>query len=96
LPETPALVTEFGSPRWRDYYRQRAQATAEPQQVVRSLTETFFQWQKDLVAYETARAKLAAMIVAAAEAPPAGNVRAEAAGGRSAWFPFVPVKDDCS
>lgn len=29
LPQTPSLVTEFGSPRLRDYYRQRAKAGTE-------------------------------------------------------------------
>lgn len=47
---------------------QRLGKAAEARKVVRSLTETFFQWEKDPVAYETARAKLAAMIVAATEA----------------------------
>ncbi len=42
---------------------------AEAQKVVRALTETFFQWDKDPAAYEQARARLAAMIVAATEAP---------------------------
>jgi hypothetical protein len=36
--------------------------------VVRALTETFFQWEKDPAAYERARAELAAMIMASAEA----------------------------
>jgi hypothetical protein len=48
---------------------QRLGKTAEAQQIVRSLTETFFEWQKDPVAYENARARLAALIVAAMEAP---------------------------
>jgi len=39
----------------------------EAQKVVRSLTQTFFQWEKDPVAYERARARLAAMILAAQE-----------------------------
>ena len=38
---------------------------AEAQKIVRSLTETFFQWEKDPAAYERARAKVAEMIVAA-------------------------------
>ncbi len=42
---------------------QRRGKTAEAQRVVRSLTTTFFQWEKDPAAYEAARAKLAAMIV---------------------------------
>ena len=45
---------------------QRLGKAAEAQKVVRSLTETFFQWEKDPAAYETARAKLAAMIVSSA------------------------------
>ena len=45
---------------------QQLGKAAEAQKVVRSLTETFFQWDKDTVAYETARAKLAAMIVSSA------------------------------
>lgn len=44
---------------------QRSGKAAEAQEVVRSLTQTFFQWEKDPVAYEKARARLAAMIVAA-------------------------------
>jgi len=44
---------------------QRLGKAAEAQKVVRSLTETFFQWEKDPAAYEQARAKLAAMILAA-------------------------------
>jgi hypothetical protein len=44
---------------------QRSSKAAEAQEVVRSLTQTFFQWEKDPVTYEQARAKLAAMIVAA-------------------------------
>ena len=31
LPQTPTLVTEFGSPRLRDYYRQRAKTDTEPE-----------------------------------------------------------------
>lgn len=45
---------------------QRLGQAAEAQKVVRALTQTFFQWDKDPVAYEKARAKLAAMITAAA------------------------------
>jgi len=48
---------------------QRSGKTAEAQPVVRSLTETFFQWEKEPAAYEKARAYLAAMIVAGAETP---------------------------
>jgi hypothetical protein len=48
---------------------QRLGKAAEAQKVVRSLTQTFFQWEKDPVAYEQARARLAAMIVAAREPP---------------------------
>jgi hypothetical protein len=44
---------------------QRLGKAAEAQEVVRSLTQTFFQWERDPVAYEQARARLAAMIVAA-------------------------------
>jgi hypothetical protein len=44
---------------------QRLGKAAAAQQVVRSLTPTFFQWEKDPLAYEQARARLAAMIVAA-------------------------------
>jgi len=46
---------------------QRLGKAAEAQKIVRSLTETFFQWEKDPAAYDEARARLAAMIVAAAE-----------------------------
>ena len=57
---------------------QRLGEAAEAQQVVRSLTDSFFQWEKDPAAYEKARTKLAMMIVAAAEAsakkqPPPGR-----------------------
>jgi hypothetical protein len=45
---------------------QRLGKAAEAQKVVRALTETFFQWDKDPVPYEKARAKLAAMIAEAA------------------------------
>jgi hypothetical protein len=41
----------------------------EAQNIVRSLTESFFLWDKDPAAYEQARIKLAAMIVAASQAP---------------------------
>ena len=44
---------------------ERQGKAAQAQKVVRSLTETFFQWEKDPAAYERARARLAAMIVAA-------------------------------
>ncbi len=44
---------------------QRLGKAAEAQKVVRSLTESFFQWNKDPVAYEKARAELATMIIAA-------------------------------
>jgi hypothetical protein len=47
---------------------QRLGQAAEAEKVVLSLTETFLQWEKDPVAYEQARAKLAGMIVAATEA----------------------------
>jgi hypothetical protein len=40
---------------------ERRGKTAEAQKLVRSLTETFFQWNKEPVAYENARAKLATM-----------------------------------
>jgi len=48
---------------------QRLGKAAEAQQVVRSLTETFFQWEKDPLAYETARAKLALTIAALRKRP---------------------------
>ena len=41
----------------------------EAQRIVRSLIESFFQWNKDPAAYEQARSKLAALIVAANPAP---------------------------
>jgi len=44
---------------------QRCGKAAEAQKVVRSLTKSFFQWNKDPVAYEKARAELATMIIAA-------------------------------
>ena len=47
---------------------QRLGKVAEAQTIVRSLTGTFFQWEKDPAAYEKTRARLAEMIVAAAEA----------------------------
>ena len=47
---------------------QRLGKAAEAQQVVRALTETFFQWEKDPVACEKARAKLATIIVDATKA----------------------------
>ena len=40
---------------------QRLGKAAEAQAIVRSLTETFFQWNKDPAAYEQARTKLAAL-----------------------------------
>ena len=46
---------------------QRRGKAAEAQKVVRALTASFFQWEKDPSAYEQARAKLAAMIVAASQ-----------------------------
>jgi hypothetical protein len=45
---------------------QRLGKTEEAQKVVGSLTETFFQWDKDPAAYEKARASLVGMIVTAA------------------------------
>ena len=42
---------------------------AEAQKLVRSLTESFFQWEKDPAAYEKTRIKLATLIVEASEAP---------------------------
>ena len=48
---------------------QRLGKTAEAQKIVRSLTETFFQWDKDAAAYEQARAKLAGLITASAPGP---------------------------
>jgi hypothetical protein len=39
----------------------------EARKIVRSLTESFFQWEKDPAAYEKARVKLATMIVEASE-----------------------------
>jgi hypothetical protein len=47
---------------------QRLGRAEDARKVVRSLTETFFQWEKDPLAYEKARAQLAGMIVAAMEA----------------------------
>ncbi len=44
---------------------QRLGKTGEAQKVVRSLTESFLQWNKDPAAYEKARAELAAIIIAA-------------------------------
>jgi hypothetical protein len=44
---------------------QRSGKTADAQKIVRSLTGSFFQWEKDPAAYETARARLAAMIAGA-------------------------------
>jgi hypothetical protein len=44
---------------------ERLGLAAEARKVVRSLTETFFQWDKDPAAYTKARARLAAMITAA-------------------------------
>ena len=46
---------------------QRLGKAAEAQKVVRSLTQTFFQWDKDPVAYEQARAKLAALILSSSQ-----------------------------
>jgi hypothetical protein len=48
---------------------ERLGKAAEARELVRSLTQTFFQWEKNPMAYEQARARLAAMIVAAQEAP---------------------------
>jgi len=44
---------------------QRLGKTAEAQKAVRSLTESFFQWNKYPMAYQKARAELATMIIAA-------------------------------
>ena len=41
---------------------------AEARKLVRSLTESFFQWEKNPAAYEKTRAKLAALIVEASAA----------------------------
>ncbi len=90
LPQTPTLVTEFGSPRLRDYYSQRAKGGNEPEpsdwaaveaQCAQLLSEHRFnatpprealtpkrQTDGSLAAYEKTRARLAEMIVAAAEA----------------------------
>jgi hypothetical protein len=48
---------------------QRVGKTLEAQKVVRSLTETFFQWEKDPAAYDIARAKLASIIAGTTDAP---------------------------
>ena len=48
---------------------QRLGKGAEAQKIVRSLTESFFQWNKDPKAYEQARLKLAEMIIAAENQP---------------------------
>ena len=42
---------------------ERAGRRAEADEIVRPLTESFFKWEKDAVAYADARAKLAALIV---------------------------------
>ena len=46
---------------------QRLGKASQAEQIVRPLTESWFQWEKEPLAYEKARAKLAALIVAAAE-----------------------------
>jgi hypothetical protein len=46
---------------------QRLGKAAQAQKVVRSLTQSFFQWEKDPAAYDQARARLAEMILAAQE-----------------------------
>lgn len=46
---------------------QRLGKAAEAQKVVRSLTQTFFQWEKDPAAYEQARARLAALILSGSQ-----------------------------
>ena len=43
--------------------------SAEADQIVRRLTESWFQWDEDPAAYEKARAEMAAMIVAATNTP---------------------------
>jgi hypothetical protein len=48
---------------------QRMGKGDDAQKLVRSLTESFFQWDKDPGAYERARVKLAGMITAAAGGP---------------------------
>jgi hypothetical protein len=40
---------------------------ADAQKVVRSLTQTFFQWEKDPAAYQQARARLAALILSGSQ-----------------------------
>ncbi len=50
--------------------------SAEADKIVRRLTESWFQWDKDPAAYEKARAELAALIVAASSTSPA-QVRAQ-------------------
>lgn len=44
---------------------ERAGRRADAEKIVRPLTDSFFQWEKDAAAYVAARAKLAAMIVGA-------------------------------
>jgi hypothetical protein len=44
---------------------ERAGRRAEAEKIVRSLTESFFKWEKDAAAYARAREQLAAMIVEA-------------------------------
>ena len=46
---------------------QRLGKAAEAQRAVRSLTQTFFQWEKDPAAYEQARARLAALILSGSQ-----------------------------
>jgi hypothetical protein len=47
----------------------RAGKKTEAQGIVHGLTESWFQWNKDPAAYETARAQLAAMITATSQSP---------------------------
>jgi hypothetical protein len=55
--------------------------SVEADKIVRRLTESWFQWDKDPAAYEKARAELAAMIMRGARPSSAGDRTTPAAGG---------------
>ncbi len=55
--------------------------SAEANKIVRRLTESWFQWDKDPAAYEKARAELAALIARVAQPPSAGDRTTPEGGG---------------
>ena len=70
LPPVPELQTALGSPveQMRGYYLallERAGLRTEAEKIVRSMTESFSNWEKDAATYARAGEKLAAVTMEA-------------------------------